>query len=154
MKSGLKEHGRAYSLRKLYHLFLLSWKIADFSAKNLLTRDGFLTSFHRSQVIQSKTQYNFEPERVVERSKEVKMWCGWAARVQKSDNLQYNMLVCWFAGMNYYFIVFYRLRTLKTLYFYFFKVCLEHQTLGQRVICPSNPATQCIILKIVGFLDT
>ena len=31
------------------------------------------------------------------------------------------------------------------------KKCLEHQTLGQWVICSSNPATQHIILKIVGF---
>ena len=29
---------------------------------------------------------------------------------------------------------------------------MEHQTLGRWVICPSNPANQRIILKIVGFL--
>ena len=29
---------------------------------------------------------------------------------------------------------------------------LEHQTLGRRVICPSEPANQRIILKIDGFL--
>ena len=29
---------------------------------------------------------------------------------------------------------------------------LEHQTLGRRVICPSKPANQRIILQIVGFL--
>ena len=31
------------------------------------------------------------------------------------------------------------------------KKCLEHQTLGQLVVHPSNPATQRIILNIVGF---
>ena len=52
--------------------------------------------------------------------------------IQKSDNLQYNTLVCWFAGMNdsstkrpkfqalYLFIISHRLRALKILYFYFF----------------------------------
>ena len=39
------------SSNKLYHLFSLSWKIADFSAKNPLTKDGFPTSFHPSPVI-------------------------------------------------------------------------------------------------------
>ena len=28
---------------------------------------------------------------------------------------------------------------------------MAHQTLGRWVFCPSNPLTQCIILKIVGF---
>ena len=28
---------------------------------------------------------------------------------------------------------------------------MEHQTLGWWVVCPSDPASQCIILKIVGF---
>ena len=28
---------------------------------------------------------------------------------------------------------------------------LEHQTLGRRVVCAIDPATQLIILKIVGF---
>ena len=31
------------------------------------------------------------------------------------------------------------------------KYCMEHQTLGRRVVCPSDPARQRIILKIVGF---
>ena len=31
------------------------------------------------------------------------------------------------------------------------KYYLEHQTLGHLVICPSDPANQRIILKIVGF---
>ena len=50
----------------------------------------------------------------------------------KSDNLQYNMLVRWFAGTNdslnnrlmfkaFFFIISYILRALKTLYFYFCK---------------------------------
>ena len=49
-------------------------------------------------------------------------------RLQKSDNLQYNMLGCWVDGTNdsltnrpcskhyFFFIISYRLRALKTLY--------------------------------------
>ena len=65
---------------------------------------------------------------------------------------------------------------LKTLYFYFCKFIenkkinlndfckefckkllkkkyLEHQTLGRRVVLPIDPATQRIILNIVGFMN-
>ena len=32
------------------------------------------------------------------------------------------------------------------------KKCLEHQRLGRWVVCPIDPARQCITLKIVGFM--
>ena len=38
-----------------------------------------------------------------------------------------------------------------SMYFLFIWSGLEHQMLDRRVICPSNPANQCIILSIVGF---
>ena len=50
---------------------------------------------------------------------------------QKSDNLQYNMLTCWVNGTNdsstmrlmfqalFFFIISYKLRALKSLFFYF-----------------------------------
>ena len=63
----------------------------------------------------------------------------------------------------HYFFFFHNFyRVLKTLYFYFCKndFCkklwkkkyLEHQMLGWWVVRPSDPVTQRIILKIVGFL--
>jgi hypothetical protein len=52
----------------------------------------------------------------------------------KSKNIQYNTLACWIAGTNdsstkclifqalFFFIISYRLRALKTLYFYLYKI--------------------------------
>ena len=98
---------------------------------------------------------------------------------QKSDNLQYDTLVCWdkwlvnqvsdvpsiifflwflakfFAKMvSMYFHFFYIFTKIKTKNFecpksirnYEKKKILEHQMLGRRVICPSYPANQGIIL--------
>ena len=64
--------------------------------------------------------------------------------VQKSDNLQYNTLVCWADGTNdsstkrlmfqvfFFFIISYKLRALKTLYFHF---CNFIKKLIERVFC-------------------
>ena len=67
----------------------------------------------------------------------------------KSDNLQYNKLVCWADGTNdsstkrltfqVFFIISYRLQEIMK------KKYLEHQTLGGQVICPISPANQRII---------
>ena len=82
---------------------------------------------------------------------------------QKSVNLQYITLGCLDDGTNesltkslmfqvciFFFYTFYRLKALKTLYFYccnfIKKIYLEHQTLGRRLVCPIVQATQRIIL--------
>ena len=104
----------------------------------------------------------------------------------KSVNLQYNTLVGWVAGTNesstkhlifqdFFFIISYWLRALKTLCFYFYKFIrkfekinlndfcnkfckklskknLEHQTFG-RVICPSEPANQQTRVLYCRLLD-
>ena len=89
---------------------------------------------------------------------------------QKSDNLQYNTLVRWFAGTNdsstKHLIFFFHNFFAKIVSIYFLykftkikiksfeypksirnekNICLEHQMLGRRFICPSKPANQRII---------
>ena len=87
--------------------------------------------------------------RLMDSSIDWKLWVGWHAWLKstrfkhterfgtfsfyyKSDNLQYNTLVRWFAGMNdsltkhlmlqaFFFIISHRLRALKTFYFYICK---------------------------------
>jgi hypothetical protein len=96
----------------------------------------------------------------------------------KFDNLQYNTLGRWVKRLIdqvsdvpsiIFFIISHRLRAIKNLYLYFCKVIkkmkkklkwflqrilqeIRNQTLGRWVICPIDPATQHIILKIVGFI--
>ena len=95
----------------------------------------------------------------------------------KSDNLQYNTLVRWdkrhidqvsdVPSINF-FIISYRLRALKTLYFYFCKVIKKLKGFLQRILqeimkkkyilgtsyaWSMRQSTQHIISKIVGFQD-
>ena len=59
----------------------------------------------------------------------------------------------------FYYFFFYKftkieiksLKCPKSIRNYEINKCLEHQTLGKWVVCPIDPATQRIILKIVGF---
>ena len=80
---------------------------------------------------------------------------------QKSDNLQYNTLVCWDKWLIdqasdvpsiIFLIISHRLRALKKIHWNHFckKKYLEHQTLGQQVICPSEPAYYIVDCRIFG----
>ena len=101
----------------------------------------------------------------------------------KSDNRQYNTMVCWVDGKNdsltkclmfqvlFFFIISCKFLCKNCFNFFFYnftkiksfecpksirnyekKKCLEHQTLGQWVVCSIDPASQRITLKIVGFI--
>ena len=68
----------------------------------------------------------------VQKVKKAEKWCEMTAEL-KSDNLQYNTLVRWFAGTNdlstkrlmfqcHFFIISSRLRALKTFFFMFWQI--------------------------------
>ena len=89
------------------------------------------------------------------------MWLSW--QKIKSNNLQYNMLGRWFTAMNdsstnglMFQVFFFSLFLAKffakiiSIYFLFFQEFLV--CLGRWVIRLSDPASQRIILKIVGFI--
>ena len=114
-----------------------------------------------------------------------------------STNMTWNPTIfntiCWLSGLmgqtthrpnswcskHYFFVIMsYRLKALKTVYFYFCNIIkkiskstetifaknfarnyenkwyMKHQTLGRWVICPIGPANQSILLYIVGVINS